>query len=125
MNYDLTPYKNLYIETAKVYIHNVQEDLMQLQKNHNDKYAISDIYICAHSLKSQSTVMKYSQISIVSKHIERLFHSIKENTLSVNGSLLSVLDEAINDIEQDIQTIETNNSENDLTSVIQKLKVIQ
>lgn len=122
MSNDLSAYKNLYLETAKVYLQTMKEDVLRLKTNTQDKYAISDMYISAHSLKSQSSVMKYSQISVASKMIEQIFHDIKEYNKPITEKLLHALDITLQEMQTALGSIEQSNEETNLAKEIKSLE---
>lgn len=115
MKQPLSAYKNLYIETAKVYLTNLSKDLNALTRNHADKYAIQDSYICAHSLKSQSAVMGFSEMEALCQVIERLFHDIHIGNLVLTDELLTLLKHALHGLQRSIIRIEMENTEDNLT----------
>lgn len=115
MKQSLSSYKNLYIETAKVYLHNLEKDIEILSKDPKDNYALQDTYICAHSLKSQSAVMGFIEVETLSQVIERLFHDIRENKIMLTGELLTLLKHALHGLNRSILHIEKDNTEENLS----------
>lgn len=115
MKQNLSAYKNLYIETAKVYLTNLSKDLESLSKNHTMKYAIQDAYISAHSLKSQSAVMGFSEMEALCQVIEKMFHDIREGDTVLSSELLKLLQHAHHGLVRSIEHIENEDTEENLT----------
>src|SRR5690348_2102551 len=92
MKYKLSAYKDLYIETARVYLKNLSQDMSTLENNHNDTYAIQDSYISAHSLKSQSAVMGFTEMETLCQVMEELFHDLREGDSMLTNEMLILLE---------------------------------
>ena len=75
---DINKYKPLYLSTAKDYLKNMQIHISNLLKNEQKEIAIKQIHIDAHSLKSQSQVMGYNNISKISEIIEHNFNKYEK-----------------------------------------------
>ncbi len=92
-------YKDLYIQTAKEYINKIAVSLDQLSSDVSNKEALNNLHIASHSLKSQSQVMGYNDISQLSKSLEE----ISNNALLTNNLLSN---DIIVDIKKSFKELE-------------------
>ena len=68
---DLSGYKNLYLQTAKEYLNKLSVSLDELSRDVSNKEALNNLHIASHSLKSQSQVMGFIDITVLSGAIEK------------------------------------------------------
>lgn len=111
MTVDLASYKPLYLKTAREYNEKIKSAVALLQQNDNDTAAIESIYIAAHSLKSQSTIMSYQETGELCSIIESVFRLYKNNPQQVNHDIIKYVSEAAELIARELDSIEKNNSE--------------
>ena len=75
---DLSKFKTLYNQTALEYVKKLEDTVTLLRTDAANKNAMNEIYIAAHSLKSQSLMMGYLSLAQASLLIERFFHALRE-----------------------------------------------
>lgn len=119
---NLSDYKNLYLQTARKYIADLNTSLTALEADTTKKEAIETVYISAHSLKSQSQIMTYVKTGALSGTIETLFRSIHEGTKQLNTDMITKSKEAVSQIAASVDSIEKENKELDLTPNIEVMK---
>jgi two-component system chemotaxis sensor kinase CheA len=119
---NLSDYKNLYLQTARKYIADLQTSLTALETDTTKKEAVETVYISAHSLKSQSQIMTYVKTGALSGTIEALFRTVHEGTKQLNTDMLGKSKEAVAQIAASVDSIEKENKELDLTQYIEAMK---
>lgn len=105
---ELAQYKPLFLQTAWDYLRQLESAIDLMRHNSHLKEAITTAHISAHSLKSQSAVMKYEQTAKVCHELEQLFKLLKdtnreltsEELVKISGIVLS-LKEAMSSISAD------------------------
>ncbi len=120
---DISQYRDLYLKTARDLVTSMEQQINDLNTNINDKEKIYELYRSAHSLKSQSLVMGYSQLGLTNRMIEALFREIHEGKKTISNSILSLTKEAIDHIKKSIDKIQNENQEADLNADMKKLQM--
>jgi DNA phosphorothioation-dependent restriction protein DptG len=77
MNDELAQFKSLYIQTAKEHISILKSNLEKFATS-EEKEIVENIFIAAHSLKSQSLMMGYQKVGRAAQLIEKTFRNLKE-----------------------------------------------
>lgn len=103
---NLSDYKNLYLQTAKEYINKMLISLDQLSKDVSDKEALNNLHIASHSLKSQSQVMGFTDMTILSGTIEKKSNDILNRIGGVDSVFLSLLRKTIDELSLKLTEIE-------------------
>lgn len=119
---DLSSYKNLYLQTARKYISDMETALSALQSDKSNKEAIETMYISSHSLKSQSQIMTYVQTGGLSGTIEFLFRDIREGKQQITDETVTRLQDALKKIAASVEAIDRENKESDLAQDISTMK---
>ncbi len=120
MGFDIQEYKKLYISTSRQLINDLSGRL-EIYKTSHDREALADCHRFAHSLKSQSLVMGYSQIGLTARNLELLFKK------ALDGSTLTPLiiedcRRIIITCKEAISLLEKNGSERDFAIEIALLQ---
>lgn len=119
---DLSQYQDLYIQTGKEYIQNLNASLLKLEKDNTDKPAIEEVFRSAHSLKSQSAAMGYQSTGYLCHVIEDVFYEIKNGRLLLSPELADYLFKALDGLDGSLRRIEKENKEADLANLANALK---
>ncbi len=119
-----TKYKTLYLQTARQYVKDMQENVSQLLTGNETTDVIDEIHLAAHSLKGQSQMMRYESISAVASILEKIFRGKKDNTLNLSHELVAKLPDAVNAMEECLDSIEKDNKENDTSEISQTLQTL-
>ncbi len=122
---DLHDFKILYCQTAQEYISGMKKDAEVLSRDVTNKEKAADLFMKAHSLKSQSLVMGYTGIGNLSKAIELLFREIKEDKRLNSISVMGTVQKAIVSMQESLQEIIATGIEGDMTMQLQALAAIE
>lgn len=121
---DLSYYKKLYLETAKEYSDALLNDHNKVSRNSLDKDALKNMYISAHSLKSESHAMGYIKMETLSGMIEKTIKNILGNGAQIPEEIMVMLKDAIGNLQLSLKSIETDNKEKDTDTISKKLEEI-
>lgn len=119
---ELSQYKDLYLQTSREYLQALNNSLLLLEKDQHDQTAIDEIFRSAHSLKSQSAAMGYEKTGFLCHTVEDIFYEIKQGRLELTPELADILFKAFDDLTHSIDSIESNDTETDLTNHVKILK---
>jgi chemotaxis protein histidine kinase CheA len=121
MTQDLSDYQDLYISTAKEYIQSLKDSIPTLPSKSVQE--LEDVHRFAHSLKSQSAVMNYHDISEVAGLIEEYFELVMAGSKHIDDGFLHIFSQIIGDLEKSILAIERKGEPVSLSESIAELKV--
>jgi chemotaxis protein histidine kinase CheA len=119
---ELAGYKTLYLQTAWDYVRNLEGNLFLLKSDPKNHTAIDSMHVSAHSLKSQSLVMKFTSLGLVCKEIELYFRNVKEGKRAVSPDDLGILGEVVEELKDSLSSISAEDQEKDLTEVEKKMQ---
>ncbi|HSX09699.1 MAG TPA: Hpt domain-containing protein [Candidatus Saccharimonadales bacterium] len=117
-------YKELYLRTARQYVTEMKDNVSQLLTGNETADVIEALLLSAHSLKGQSQMMGYDSMSSVSSVLEKIFRAKKDTTFTLSHDLISKLPDAVQTMSEDLDEIDNNDKENDVTDVADMLQTL-
>ena len=82
-----------------------------MKENPSDLTAIGEVYIAAHSLKSQSQIMNFTEIANLCSQIESSFKQIKESKNPIKADIATIFDEVSALLDDEMSAIENGRPE--------------
>jgi chemotaxis protein histidine kinase CheA len=121
---DQAKYKGLYLQTARDYIKELQENTGVLIVTPHKVEALESVHRAAHSLTSQSVMMEYHEIGSVASVMEKLFQQTVESKTFLTKEVLQSLLDTLEHMAHDLDALDKNNEENDLSQDAAKLQTL-
>ena len=121
---EIIKYKNLYVQTARAYLNDIQHHIALLLKEPHNKDAVEIVHMAAHSLGSQSVMMEYKSIGTLSRLIEKIFRDKKDKASALDSEILVTINACLKRMVVSVYEIEMKNKELDLSVEITQLEQI-
>ncbi|MBO8159371.1 MAG: chemotaxis protein CheA [Thermosyntropha sp.] len=123
---DMSQYLDVFLEESKEHLENLNQKLLQLEKNHDDMSALNEIFRAAHTLKGMSSTMGFEDLADLTHHMENVLSDLKEGKLEISTPIVDVLFQCLDRIQTIIEQIETTGSgvsdNSDLIAVLDNVK---
>ncbi|WKV09112.1 chemotaxis protein CheA [Thermoanaerobacterium sp. CMT5567-10] len=130
---DTNQYLEIFLEESEEHIESLNENLLQLEKNPEDSHIIDEIFRSAHTLKGMAATMGFENMTRLTHKMEDVLQEIRSNSIKVTSNLMDGLFKCIDalssmtgiisesgndsyDIENLIELLETNNSEEEVAA---------
>ncbi|QIB26173.1 chemotaxis protein CheA [Caloranaerobacter azorensis] len=123
---DISQYLDIFIDESKEHLHSLNESLLSLEKNPDDKELINEIFRVAHTLKGMSGTMGFTKIASLTHEMENLLDAIRNDKLTINTDIVDLLFECFDALEEYINVVaeEGEEGEQDNRDLIIKLNSI-
>lgn len=126
MNMDMSQYLDVFLEESKEHLGNLNEKLLDLEKNTNNLAALNEIFRAAHTLKGMSSTMGFEDLADLTHHMEDVLADLKEGILTANSNVVDVLFKCFDRIQMMVDNIELTGSgsfdNSDLIGVLENIK---
>jgi two-component system chemotaxis sensor kinase CheA len=121
---DTSKYIEIFIEESQEHLHNLNKNLLSLEKNPPDKKTIDEIFRTAHTIKGMAGTMGFLKVSSITHEMESLLQDVREGQLLINNNLVDLLFEAFDFLEKLISVISATQGEGsiEIIEIINKLK---
>lgn len=115
---DKAKYKNLYLQTGREYVVQMQTNISVLLKNGQKDAPMEAMLLASHSLKSQSLIMGYMTMGLFCATIEAVFKSEKAKKHALENDVLTLIANGLVKLKESMDCIQQNGNELDLTETI-------
>ncbi len=123
---DMSQYLEIFIEESNEHLQHMNEVLMELENNTDDLNLLNEIFRIAHTIKGMSGTMGYTRTANLTHEMENVLHLVRNKEIPVTETIINILFECFDALEEYINTLTASGQEGELDSseLIQKLKDI-
>ncbi|NLT19921.1 MAG: chemotaxis protein CheA [Syntrophomonadaceae bacterium] len=123
---DMSQYLDIFLEESKEHLGNLNQKLLDLEKNSGDMSALNEIFRAAHTLKGMSSTMGFEDLADLTHHMEDVLVDFKEGVLQVDPISTDAIFKCFDRIQTIIEQIETGGNgeidNSDLIYILQSIK---
>jgi len=105
---DMTQYLDVFLEESKEHLGNLNQQLLELEKNPGNLAALNEIFRAVHTLKGMSSTMGYEDLADLTHHMEDVLSELKEGLLQANSQVVDILFQCLDRAQLIIDQIESN-----------------
>jgi len=88
---DMSQYKDLFISEAKEHVRSMNENIVSLEKNADDREKIDSLFRQAHSIKGMAASMGYDAIAQLAHSMEDLMERVRKKDISFSVGVADLL----------------------------------
>lgn len=123
---DMSQYLQIFIEEANEHVQSLNQCLLQIEKDPEDKDVLNEIFRVAHTLKGMAGTMGYTKMTKLTHDMENVLHAIRNNEIKVTSGLVDVLFKCLDALENYVNSVISTGGEGDreYKSVIDSLNEI-
>ncbi len=119
-------YLEIFIEESKENLQNMNQSLLDLENNYEDKNILNDIFRVAHTLKGMSSTMGFSKVASLTHEMENVLQALRNDEIPISPKIIDLLFECLDILEEYINEISNTGDEGKLESehLVKKLNDI-
>lgn len=123
---DMTQYLQIFIEESNEHVQSLNQSLLQLEKDPEDKDVLNEIFRVAHTIKGMAGTMGFTKMTKLTHDMENVLQAIRNNEINVTSDLVDVLFKCLDALENYVSTIVATSGEGDkeYTDIMSALKSI-
>lgn len=122
MGIDLSNYIEIFLQESNENLENMNESLLELEKNPDDHSLIEQLFRAAHTLKGMAATMGYSQMAELTHQMENVLEMFRSGTLQADSDLVTRLFKCLDLLSQMVEDISAGEEKAyDLTEIQQEL----
>ena len=108
---DVSQYLEIFIDESNEHLQSLNEQLLVLEKEPENKETINEIFRAAHSLKGMAGTMGYKRMQNLTHNMENVFSEIRNDKMKVTANLVDVLFQCLDALESYVANIQSNQDE--------------
>jgi len=120
---DMSKYLEAFSAEAEEHLQNINDNLLELEKNPESQEIIDQLFRSSHTLKSSSAAMGFMKISELAHSMEDVLGRLKNKELTANTDIIDLLLKSFDALETMVNQVVSGEKENVNTPIlISKLK---
>lgn len=104
-------FRNAYLEEVNELLESLNQQLLAFENNPREKEIINEIFRLTHSIKSESALVGYLNISEIAHRMEDIFDRIRKNTIKIDRNVMNALFKSYDKILELIHIIHNGRDE--------------
>ena len=108
---DVSQYLEIFIDETNGHLQTLSDNIMQLEKEPENKDVINEIFRAAHSLKGMAGTMGFKRMQRLTHDLENVFSEIRNGNMKVNEKLIDVLFRGLDALESYLAVISSEGNE--------------
>ncbi len=119
-------FKKKFIEEATDHIQDLEEALLQLDNDREDKEIIERVFRAMHSLKGGGAMFGFNEISSMTHNLETIYDQIRNGKITLSGEILNLTFETVDVLKLlvDVQAAGTQEVKTKYDEVLEKINTI-
>lgn len=113
MESDLKQYMNLFIEESKEHLQSMNDALLVLEKEKNNRELINEIFRVAHTLKGMAGTMGFTNMANLTHEMENVLDEIRNKGIKLSEDIVDILFECFDALDEIISYISEKGEEID------------
>ncbi|HRZ26604.1 MAG TPA: chemotaxis protein CheW [Spirochaetota bacterium] len=125
MAFSLGEYQDIFLEEADEQLQELNQNLLELEKNPDNIDIINNIFRAAHSLKSSAAFVGLNDLSDLAHKMENLLQGIRDRTMAVTPEIVDVIFKCFDEINSVIESVAAGEEPTqDLSWIIERIKAV-
>lgn len=122
---DTSKYRELFFEETDEYLQTLNDCLLQLEKDTENKDIIDEIFRAAHTLKGMAATMGYKTMTELTHRMENVLELFRNGSLPVTSSVVSVIFSCLDKLSEIVEDLRSEKYiEYDISDIYSKLDSI-
>lgn len=123
---DTTQYLDLFIDESTEHLETVSQQILELERNPEDKTIIEEIFRSAHTLKGMSATMGYTDLASLTHSLENIFDGVRYDKIKVDSNMIDVMFIAVDDLTAMIQDIAAGGTgQRNVEEIVYQLELLE
>ena len=97
---DVSQYLEIFIDETSEHIQSLNDCIMTLEKEPENKDTMNEIFRAAHSLKGMAGTMGYKRMQNLTHDMENVFSEVRNGNIKVKPEMIDVLFQCLDALEE-------------------------
>lgn len=121
---DLSRYLDMFLEESREHLQNLNEKILELEENPEDRVIVDGIFRSAHTLKGMSATMGFNQIAELTHQMENLLHKVRNGERTVTPEVIDLFFKCLDTLEGLVNSVaegeEVSSNTEELVKLLQQ-----
>ncbi|OJF93926.1 chemotaxis protein CheA [Alkalibacterium sp. 20] len=122
---DNSAYRELFFEETDDNLAILNQEVLRLEENPEDKQIIDIIFRAAHTLKGMAATMGYETMAKLTHTVENVFELVKSGQLKIESDLISLIFESLDTLTEIVENLRQEDEEKvNISSLVSRLEKV-
>ncbi|MFU7516317.1 chemotaxis protein CheA [Clostridium sp. HCS.1] len=122
---DVSQYMNMFLEESMENLQTLNESLLDLEQEPNNRDKLNEIFRVAHTIKGMAATMGFNNIAELTHKMEDILSEFREGKLKVTRNVVTILFDCLDTLERMVSNIEEgNHKEVEYLNIIKELEKV-
>lgn len=123
---ETTQYLDIFIDESTEHLDTLYQQMLELEKNPEEKSIIEEIFRAAHTLKGMSATMGYDDLADLTHTIENVFDGIRYDRIKVTTDMMDILFNGVDHLNAMVSDIANGgDGSGDVSAIVEHLDRIE
>ncbi len=108
---DVSQYLEIFIDETSEHLQNLNDCIMELEKDPENMDTINEIFRAAHSLKGMAGTMGFKRMQRLTHDMENVFQEVRSDKLKVTSPMIDLLFKCLDAIEGYLDNVKASSDE--------------
>ena len=108
---DVSQYLEIFVEETREHLQSLNDNILVLEHEPENKDTINEIFRSAHSLKGMAGTMGYKRMQTLTHDMENVFSEVRNGTFKVMPDMIDVLFKCLDALEEYLANIQQTTEE--------------
>ena len=108
---DVSQYLEIFIDETSEHLQNLNDCIMELEKDPENMDTINEIFRAAHSLKGMAGTMGFKRMQHLTHDMENVFQEVRSDKIKVNSAMIDLLFKCLDAIEGYLNNVKESSDE--------------
>ena len=108
---DVSQYLEIFIDETNGHLQTLSDNIMQLEKEPENKDVINEIFRAAHSLKGMAGTMGFKRMQHLTHDMENVFQEVRSDKIAVDSPMIDLLFKCLDAIDGYLENIKETSDE--------------
>ncbi|MGY3746486.1 chemotaxis protein CheA [Vagococcus salmoninarum] len=120
---DNIKYRELFFEETDEHLESLNDDILRLEKEPDNRTLLDSIFRSAHTLKGMAATMGYETMATLTHKMENLFQQFKDGTLSISSETITLIFDCLDKLAEIVEGLRLKQdiSEATIATLVQRL----
>lgn len=122
---NINQYRDLFFEETDEYLQTLDDSVLELERNPQDRELLDEIFRAAHTLKGMAATMGYKTMTDLTHHMENVFELFRDGSVEVDSNIITLIFKCLDQLRTIVEDLkEDKDIDYDISQLIEELNNI-
>jgi two-component system chemotaxis sensor kinase CheA len=110
-NMDVSQYLEIFIDETQMHLQELNDNILILEKEPDNKDTVNEIFRAAHSLKGMAGTMGFKRMQRLTHDMENVFQEVRSDNIAVTQDIVDIVFQCLDALEEYLENVKATSSE--------------